>query len=137
MKVFTDGGCIPNPGEGAWAVVIPNEGEINQYVGSESNTTNNRMELTAVIKALELTEGPVEIFTDSQYVKNGITIWSIRWMSNGWKSSTGRVKNQDLWKRLLELVENRDVTWGWVKGHAQNTYNNMADALVGMKINAK
>ncbi|NNM54571.1 MAG: ribonuclease HI [Spirochaetales bacterium] len=137
VLIHTDGGCIGNPGPGAWAFLIRSGGERWEGSGGEDLTTNNKMELTAVIKSLEavgeLPNRPqrIEIRTDSQYVKNGITTWIRSWLANGWKTaSKGPVKNQDLWERLHLLNQEFHPHWTWVKGHAGNEDNEACDQLV-------
>jgi ribonuclease HI len=138
FRIYTDGGCAGNPGPGAWAfILIEPEGEIRN-AGFVSNTTNNRMEMQAVIEALQATQkrradGPrdIQLFTDSQYVKNGISEWIHNWIRNGWKTrSKKQVKNQDLWKRLLELSSSMTIHWRWLQGHAGDQYNEACDRLV-------
>jgi len=136
MEIYTDGGCSGNPGPGGWAFIICLKDELYQVSGGEENTTNNRMELTAVIRALEHlketgTEEKVRISTDSQYVQLGISKWINNWFKNGWKTSEGKpVKNKDLWTRLSELTEELRPEWRWVKGHAGDAYNERCDELV-------
>ncbi|MBN2049942.1 MAG: ribonuclease HI [Spirochaetales bacterium] len=137
LEIYTDGGCSGNPGPGGWAVVILDGDEESVLSGGEKLTTNNRMELTAVIEALQHipSDRDAKVYTDSQYVKNGITGWIHTWRKNGWKTSAGKpVKNQDLWIRLRSLEEIRKVSWHWVKGHAGNRFNEEADALVQKEI---
>jgi len=139
IKIYTDGACIGNPGPGGWAAVIFEDGNKNEIFGGEKLTTNNRMELTAAIKALEFCiEGKekqpelkqIEVYTDSTYVKEGITVWINKWSKNNWRTSDKKnVKNVDLWKRLKELAESNQVKWHWVKGHSTNPMNNLADEL--------
>jgi ribonuclease HI len=132
VEVFTDGACRGNPGPGGWGAVLRHEKREKELYGGERATTNNRMELTAAIRALEaLTERcRVEITTDSVYVKDGITKWLDGWRARGWRTAKNKpVKNQDLWLRLAELVEGHDVHWHWVKGHAGHPENERADAL--------
>lgn len=132
VEVFTDGACRGNPGPGGWGAVLRHQQREKELFGGERATTNNRMELTAAIRALEaLTERcRVEITTDSVYVKDGITKWLDRWRVRGWRTAKNKpVKNQDLWMRLAELVEGHDVHWHWVKGHAGHPENERADAL--------
>lgn len=125
MKVHTDGSCLGNPGPGGWACVFGNGHEL---CGGESDTTNNRMELTAVIRALEK-DPHVTVVTDSKYVKDGIEKWIHGWKQRDWKTSTGSpVKNQDLWKRLDSLVA-FDTHWEWVRGHTGDPGNERADTL--------
>jgi ribonuclease HI len=132
VEVFTDGACRGNPGPGGWGAVLRHQQREKELYGGECATTNNRMELTAAIRALEaLTERcRVEITTDSVYVKDGITKWLDGWRARGWRTAKNKpVKNQDLWMRLAELVEGHDVHWHWVKGHAGHPENERADAL--------
>jgi ribonuclease HI len=127
--MYTDGSCLGNPGPGGWAAVSTNPPF--EIYGKEPHTTNNRMELTAVIKGLEqITTGTVDIHTDSAYVKNGITKWVHGWLKNDWKTSNGSdVKNKDLWLRLVVLTQQVQVHWYWVKAHAGNVLNERADQL--------
>ena len=132
VEVFTDGACRGNPGPGGWGAILRHQQREKELYGGEPATTNNRMELTAAIRALEaLTERcRVEITTDSVYVKDGITKWLEGWRARGWRTAKNKpVKNQDLWMRLAELVEGHDVHWHWVKGHAGHPENERADAL--------
>ena len=136
--IYTDGACSGNPGPGGWGVVIfDNNNKQKNISGSEKNTTNNRMELSAAIMALKKikTNSEVTIYTDSTYVKNGITEWSLKWKENGWKNSNKKpVKNKDLWVKLLNLCEKNKISWKWVKGHSTNKYNNLADELATQAI---
>ena len=131
--IYTDGACSGNPGPGGWgAVIFDNDNKQKNISGSEENTTNNRMELSAAIMALEevSTNSEITIYTDSAYVKNGITEWVLKWKENGWKNSNKEpVKNKDLWEKLVNLCEQNTINWKWVKGHASNKYNNLADEL--------
>ena len=139
IKIYTDGACIGNPGPGGWAAIIISENKKNELFGGEKLTTNNRMELTAAIKALEycskhkekqLSLRQIKIFTDSNYVKEGITVWINSWEKNNWKTADKKnVKNVDLWKRLKELVKSNQVEWNWVKGHSEDPMNDLADEL--------
>jgi len=139
IKIYTDGACIGNPGPGGWAAIILVNNEKKELFGGEKLTTNNRMELTAAIKALEYCfekEGKqpslkqIRIYTDSNYLKDGITVWINTWEKNNWKTADKKnVKNIDLWKKLKELSKSQKIEWNWVKGHAQNTMNNLADEL--------
>lgn len=132
MEVFTDGACSGNPGPGGWACILRYNGDTKELFGSEPQTTNNRMELTAAIRALEVLKHPcaVTLTTDSEYVKNGITKWIHGWKRNGWKTAAKKpVVNQDLWKRLEELAATHEVSWEWTKGHAEHPENNRADEL--------
>ena len=132
-KIYTDGACSGNPGPGGWGAVILDQDDKQKNIsGSEKNTTNNRMELLAAIMSLKKikTNSEVVIFTDSTYVKNGITEWMKNWKKNGWKNSSKKpVKNKDLWEKLDKLCEANSVSWKWVKGHSINEFNNLADEL--------
>lgn len=138
IQMYTDGGCHGNPGPGGWAYVIDSGGNTVEGRGNEVDTTNNRMELTAVISALEfvhsrddLKKHPLVLHTDSQYVKNGIESWIHTWIRNGWKTAAGKpVKNREYWVRLKALDDQLNVQWRWVKGHAGNELNERCDALV-------
>jgi len=132
VEIFTDGACKGNPGPGGWGAVLRYKGKEKELYGGEPNTTNNRMELMAVIRALEaLTrKTPVRVTTDSQYVKKGITEWIHNWKRNGWKTAARKpVKNSDLWQQLDELVNKHDLSWAWVKGHSGHAENERADRL--------
>ena len=132
-KIYTDGACSGNPGPGGWAVIILVNNEIKEmFFGSEKNTTNNQMELLAPIKAIQKfkKKSEISIFTDSTYVRDGITIWIKKWEKNGWKTASKKpVKNKDLWKKLKSLSSKHSIKWIWVKGHAQDKYNNLVDEL--------
>ena len=136
--VYTDGACSGNPGPGGWGAVIFDERERQMNIsGKVKNTTNNRMELMAPIMALKKikSKSDIIIFTDSTYVKNGITDWIKKWEKNGWESSNKKpVKNKDLWIRLNDLCQKNEVIWKWVKGHSNNKYNNLADELATQAI---
>ena len=137
IVVFTDGGCSGNPGPGGWAFVIVRKGIKTPVSGGEANTTNNRMELTAVIEGLRaakamMTEGPEEVavYLDSQYVKNGITSWIATWKRNGWRTaSKDPVKNKELWTELDAIAAELKPSWHWVKGHAGNDLNEECDRM--------
>lgn len=132
VEAWTDGACSGNPGPGGWGVVLRYGTIEKELCGGEGQTTNNRMELMAAIQALEAMKRPVELHlhTDSQYVKNGITQWIHGWKKNGWKTAAkDPVKNEDLWRRLDELVGRHKVQFHWVKGHAGHAENERADAL--------
>jgi ribonuclease HI len=132
IKIYTDGSCLTNPGDGGWAAIINIDGEIKKISGNEKNTTNNRMELMAPINALKYmnSKDPIEIFTDSKYVKNGITEWINTWVLNNWKTSNKEdVKNKDLWIELYKLNQSLNVKWNWVKAHAGDTLNEEVDIL--------
>ena len=131
--IYTDGACSGNPGPGGWgAVIFDEKRKQNNISGKVNDTTNNRMELMAPIMALKKikSKSDIVIFTDSIYVKNGITEWIKKWEKNGWKSSNKKaVKNKDLWIKLNDLCQKNKVLWKWVKGHSNNKYNNLADEL--------
>jgi ribonuclease HI len=132
VELFTDGACSGNPGPGGWGVLIRWGNHEKTLCGGEKETTNNRMELMAAIQALEsLTRGVnATLFTDSKYVKDGITQWIVNWKRNGWKTAAKKpVKNVDLWKRLDGALERHTVEWQWVKGHAGHVENERADEL--------
>lgn len=131
-EVYTDGGARPNPGPGGWGVVVLRPGEEPlELSGGEERTTNNRMELTAALHALEelAEDEPAHLHTDSLYLRKGITEWLPRWVRQGWKRKGGAVENEDLWRRLQELNQKRSVRWKWVKGHAGHRWNERADEL--------
>ncbi len=140
--VYTDGGCSGNPGPGGWAYVIPGEKDIIKKSGGDKNTTNNKMELTAVIEALKDISVSADykgrkpvIHTDSTYVKQGITAWINNWVKNGWKTANKQpVKNKELWQELKALDDEISAEWKWVKGHAGNEYNEMCDSLVRVEM---
>ena len=137
VTLVTDGGCNPNPGRGGWAAILRCGKHSKEVWGCEAQTTNNRMELTAAVKALqELTEPcEVEIVTDSQYLKNGITKWIKGWKKNGWVTSEKTpVLNRDLWEALDAEVNRHKTTWTWTKGHASHEDNNRADELASMAV---
>ena len=132
IEIYTDGSCLTNPGNGGWAAIINEDGKIKKISGNEKNTTNNRMELMAPINALKNinTKDPIEIFTDSKYVKNGITEWINTWELNNWKTSKKEnVKNKDLWLELHKLNQSLNVKWNWVKAHAGDPLNEEVDML--------
>jgi len=133
FKIYTDGACSGNPGKGGWAAIILDQNSNQSSIsGSESKTTNNRMELMAPIMALKNIKKKSEIiiYTDSKYVKDGITDWIQKWKLNNWKNSNKKsVKNKDLWVKLDYACQKHKVKWTWVKAHAENKYNNLADEL--------
>ena len=132
IKIYTDGSCLKNPGNGGWAAIINIDNEIKNISGSVKNTTNNKMELMAPIKALQELKGqqPIEIYTDSKYVKLGITDWIHKWIKNSWQTSKKEpVKNKELWMQLYELTKSYEIKWIWVKAHAGNTLNEEVDLL--------
>lgn len=137
IKLYTDGACKGNPGVGGWGVLVKTENEQRELSGFSENTTNNRMELVAVIEGLKFIEPNMEIIitTDSQYVKNGINQWIINWKRNGWKTASKKpVKNKDLWVELDSLVQNKQIKWKWVKGHSGHPGNEKADQLANEAI---
>ena len=126
--IYTDGSCINNPGKGAWAWILVDQDQIIQQESQQvADTTNNRMEMIAAIKAIQTNEGNLEIYTDSIYLKNGITIWIYSWLKSNWKNNT--IKNIDLWKELFTLTQNRNIQWNWIKAHNNNRYNDAVDKL--------
>lgn len=132
ISIYTDGACSGNPGPGGWGAVLVYKDHEREIFGGEKYTTNNRMELMAVIKALEALKEPcnVDIYTDSKYVCNGISDWIDKWVENGWKNSSRKdVKNQDLWRALLDKLGEHIITWNWLKGHAGHKNNERADEL--------
>ena len=132
LKIWTDGSCLGNPGPGGWAFIATNGKETAERSGGEKDTTNNRMELTAVIRALTAAKkhSELEIHTDSQYVKNGTQIWLAQWKNNNWKNASKKpVKNKELWQQLDEIVQTKKIHWVWVKGHAGNEMNERCDEL--------
>ncbi|SNR86524.1 ribonuclease HI [Methylobacillus rhizosphaerae] len=132
VEIYTDGACKGNPGPGGWGAWMSFAGREKELCGGELNTTNNRMELTAVIRALEALkrECAIRIYTDSSYVQKGITEWIRNWKQRNWVTSDRKpVKNADLWKSLDLLVQQHQIEWVWVKGHAGNAGNERADAL--------
>jgi ribonuclease HI len=135
VVIHTDGACSGNPGPGGWGAILRYNGHEKELQGGEANTTNNRMELTAAIMALETLTRPatVEIHTDSVYVKDGISKWIHGWKRNGWKTSDKKpVKNAELWQRLDQALTRHQVSWHWVKGHAGHDDNERADELARM-----
>ncbi|MCC5874655.1 MAG: ribonuclease HI [Candidatus Sumerlaeia bacterium] len=140
VEIYTDGGCRPNPGVGAWAAVLLYNGKTRELVGGEDETTNNRMEMLASISALETLKRPckVVLHTDSQYLKNGITSWISKWKRNGWMTATKKpVKNDDLWKRLDAVITKHDIEWAWVRGHSGDKYNERCDELCTEEIDRR
>jgi ribonuclease HI len=132
VEVYADGACKGNPGPGGWGVLLRAGGREREMHGGEPDTTNTRMELTAVIRALESLEGrsQVRLYTDSQYVQKGITAWIHDWKRRGWRTADKKpVKNVDLWKRLEEVARGHEVEWHWVRGHSGHPENERADAL--------
>ncbi len=137
VEIFTDGACRGNPGPGGWGVLMRSNGEERELKGGESDTTNNRMELMAAIQALEALKQPcsVELTTDSEYVRRGITEWIATWKRRGWKTANKKpVKNEDLWRRLEEAGRSHEIKWRWVRGHSGHRENELADALANQAI---
>ena len=142
LVIYTDGGCSGNPGPGGWGTVIIDGENLTKLSGGKKQTTNNRMELSAAINALEAVvkntewrSRHVEVYSDSQYVKNGITSWIKNWKKNGWKTAAKKpVLNQDLWIALDNLYNQLDIEWKWVKGHAGIEYNEICDQLCKMEM---
>ena len=136
VEIYTDGACIGNPGPGGWGAIIINDNGEREISGNSSSSTNNRMELEAVIQGLkEIEKGSIiTIYTDSQYVQKGITEWIFKWKKNSWKTSAKKpVKNSDLWILLDQLNEIHEISWKWVKAHAGNKFNEQADRLAVLK----
>jgi ribonuclease HI len=137
VEIFTDGACRGNPGPGGWGVILRLGEKEKELYGGEAATTNNRMELTAVIRALEALKRPsrVQVYTDSQYVQKGISTWIHSWKRRGWKTADkAPVKNEDLWRRLDELAAQHEVKWRWVRGHSGHPENERADELANRGI---
>lgn len=137
IEIFTDGACRGNPGPGGWGAILRYNNHEKHLKGGEILTTNNRMELTAAIKALSELKRPctVDITTDSQYVRLGITTWLIKWKKNGWKTADKKpVKNMDLWQQLDTMAAKHKVSWHWVKGHNNHPENELADQLANIAI---
>ena len=139
IEIHTDGSCLENPGNGGWAAIINTNGNIKKISGNEKNTTNNRMELMAPINALKNVNprDEIEIYTDSQYVKLGITEWINTWIKNNWKTSKKEdVKNKDLWIELYNLTKSFNIEWIWVKAHDGNSLNEEVDLLAKRAANS-
>jgi len=137
VELYTDGACSGNPGPGGWAAILCWNEHEKVLSGGERETTNNRMELTAVIRGLKALKEPcaVTVYSDSRYIIDAMTAgWAVRWRKNGWKrSDSAQVKNPDLWERLLSLTDTHCIQWVWVKGHAENERNTRCDALAVME----
>ena len=131
IKIYTDGACSGNPGRGGWAAIIINGEKIEKISGASENTTNNRMELIAVISALKyVDEQNIELFTDSKYTKDGIEKWILNWKKNGWKTANKKeVRNKELWTELDQLNSEFEINWNWVKAHSTDKLNNEVDLL--------
>ena len=140
VTIYTDGACSGNPGKGGWGAILIYAKEKKYMSGSKQLTTNNQMELTATIEALKAISKPsnIALYTDSQYVKNGITSWIFNWKKNGWKTANKKpVANKDLWIELEKYVDFHSVNWFWVKGHSGNHYNEIADELAVKAMNER
>lgn len=140
VTIYTDGACSGNPGKGGWGAILIYAKEEKYISGSKQLTTNNQMELTATIEALKAILKPsnIALYTDSQYVKNGITSWIFNWKKNGWKTANKKpVANKDLWIELEKYVDFHSVNWFWVKGHSGDHYNEIADELAVKAMNAR
>lgn len=137
IEIFTDGACKGNPGPGGWGAILRYNGQEKNLKGAESHTTNNRMELMAAIQGLAALTRPstVDLYTDSQYLRQGMMSWMAQWKKNGWRNSKREpVKNADLWQQLDELAQQHQITWHWVKGHSGHPENERADALANEAI---
>ena len=140
VTIYTDGACSGNPGKGGWGAILIYAKEKKYMSGSKQLTTNNQMELTATIEALKAILKPsnIALYTDSQYVKNGITSWIFNWKKNGWKTANKKpVANKDLWIELEKCVDFHTVNWFWVKGHSGDHYNEIADELAVKAMNKR
>lgn len=139
VEIYTDGGCIPNPGKGAWTAILIYADKEKIISGYEEQTTNNRMELKAAVEGLKALKKKckVIIYTDSEYLKKGMTEWLQNWLKNGWKSTKGKVKNIDLWEELTSLVKKHEVKWMWIKGHNKHPQNERCDKIVKKIIKEK
>jgi ribonuclease HI len=139
IEIYTDGACRGNPGPGGWAVLLRKGAHEREISGAEAHTTNNRMELTAVIRALQALKRPVraDLYTDSEYVRRGVCEWLPEWKSRGWLTAARKpVKNQDLWERLDQLVAGHHIEWHWVRGHSGVAGNERVDRLANVAIDA-
>lgn len=139
VTIYTDGACDPNPGPGGWAALLLFEGREKSLSGSEADTTNNRMELTAAIQALQALKehSQVEFFTDSQYLRLGITEWMPNWRARNWRRKGGKLANVDLWQALDRAIQGHRINWHWVRGHAGDRYNQRVDYLARRAISQK
>ncbi len=139
IEIFTDGACQGNPGPGGWGVILRYKAHEKELSGGEANTTNNRMELMAAIKGIEAVQKtlPIHLYTDSEYLRKGITEWIHTWKKNGWKSAQKKpIKNQDLWEHLDKAVSSHKISWHWVKGHSGHPENERADELARRALEA-
>lgn len=139
VEIYTDGGCDPNPGTGGWGAVLVYSTTQKELSGGAPESTNNRMEMTAAIEALRSLKRPckVRLYTDSQYLKKGITEWMRNWKKNGWRTKAGPVKNKDLWETLDQLVNEHTVDWQWLRGHSGHYFNERCDELASDAIRAQ
>ncbi|AQS88232.1 ribonuclease H [Neoasaia chiangmaiensis NBRC 101099] len=132
VEIWTDGGCKPNPGPGGWAVLMRSNGHEREISGGDRATTNNRMELTAAAEALEALKRPcrVDLHTDSEYLRNGVTRWHTGWVRRNWRNAAGDpVANMEIWRRILDAEKRHDVSWHWVRGHSGHVENERVDKL--------
>ena len=136
LKIYTDGACWGNPGPGGWAAILISRGHRKEISGAEPQTTNNRMEITAALEALKALKQPsvVHLFTDSSYLVNAATAWLPGWKARGWRRKDGVLLNADLWQELDRVMAEHQISWEWVKGHAGNRYNELADELANEAI---
>ena len=139
VTIYTDGACDPNPGPGGWAALVIYKDREKTLTGSDPKTTNNRMELTAAIEALKALKHPsqIEFFTDSQYLRLGITEWIPNWRARNWRRKGGKLANVDLWQALDKKIRTHQINWHWVRGHAGDRYNQRADNLARKSIRRK
>ncbi len=138
IEIYTDGSCDPNPGPGGWAAIILDGKDKRILKGYSSESTNNRMELTAALEALRQVDSskPVKIYTDSQYLQKGVQEWLPNWKARNWKRKGGVLANVDLWKEISEEISRHKITWRWIKGHAGNPYNEQADRIALQEIHS-
>ena len=131
VKIYTDGACEPNPGPGGWAALLLFGKHEKELSGSETHTTNNRMELTAAVQALSALKEPcrIDFYTDSEYLRRGISEWLPDWRMRGWKRKSGKLANIDLWQNLEASLKDHKITWHWVRGHAGDQFNQRVDSL--------
>ena len=136
VTIYTDGACDPNPGPGGWAAILLYHNREKSLSGSDSQTTNNRMELTAAIEALKALKHPsqIEFFTDSQYLRSGITEWIPKWRARNWRRKGGKLANVDLWQALDKNIQTHQINWHWVRGHSGDRYNQRVDYLARKSI---
>lgn len=136
VKIYTDGACDPNPGPGGWAALLLYDNREKTLTGFEEQTTNNRMELTAAIQALKALKQPSQVgfYTDSEYLKRGISEWMPNWRARNWRRKSGKLANVDLWKKLDEVIQQHHIEWHWVRGHSGDRYNQHVDYLARQAI---